>query len=513
MRLLVALFASVFGEAAVEEEVNDARFGELRKAGAVFVKFYAPWCGHCKKLAPAWSELATEINPDDEWEANILSLDCTQYKSVCSENGVTGYPTLKLFYPDVDEGIRYSGARTKEALADWLDEKLSEKYGDGDEAADEAAAAPKGEVIVLNSGTFKTTIAPPEQVTFVKFYAPWCGHCKKMAPAWVDLAKDLGGDETVVIAEVDCTVEKELCGEFGVKGYPTLKSFKGGKEIEKYAGGRDVASFKKAIQKYQGGAAKEPEKPKEPAAKAAEPAAADTEAPELTADNFATTIATGSWMVKFYAPWCGHCKAMAGAWEDLAKARKSTQPKVGIASLDCTAHNAVCKEYEVKGFPTVLFFQDGRSLGKHQGGRDIATLQKSIAKFLNPDAAAAEEKAAAASVDEFNAKIKGKHGFVKFYAPWCGHCKKLAPAWAELEAKFADNANAVVMKVDCTADEGKQICAKAGVRGYPTLQYFNGAQEAGAGEKYTGARELDSLANFLQAKLPADKDDSGKDEL
>ena len=104
MRLILSLIATAF--ASVEEEVNDVQFAELRKAGAVFVKFYAPWCGHCKKMAPAWSELAAEINPDDEWEANILSVDCTQYKSTCTENGVSGYPTVKLFYPDVEEGMR-----------------------------------------------------------------------------------------------------------------------------------------------------------------------------------------------------------------------------------------------------------------------------------------------------------------------------------------------------------------------------------------------------------------------
>ena len=199
--------------------------------------------------------------------------------------------------------LRYTGSRTKGALRDWFESQL----GGDDEAEDEGAepvALKKGEVAVLNSKTFKSTVAPAEQVTFVKFYAPWCGHCKKMAPAWVELAKDLADDDSVVIAEVDCTVESSLCGENGVKGYPTLKSFKGGNEIEKYAGGRDLASFKAAINKYKGGAAPAAEKKAEPV----KAEAGEGNVIELTADNFATSIASGATFVKFYAPWCGHCK-------------------------------------------------------------------------------------------------------------------------------------------------------------------------------------------------------------
>ena len=174
-------------------------------------------------------------------------------------------------------------------------------------------------MLVLDDATFKAAIAPPEQITLVKFYAPWCGHCKKMAPAWVELAKIYGDDEGVAIADVDCTQHSGVCSTNGVKGYPTIKAFKGGEEIEKYAGARDISGFKSAITKYKGAAekpvvvAKVKEEAK-PEVKAAEPVVADgPNAPELTADNFASTVAAGSWMVKFYAPWCGHCKSMAGA--------------------------------------------------------------------------------------------------------------------------------------------------------------------------------------------------------
>jgi len=494
MKFLLGVVA--LASAAVKEELTGDEFLDLKDKSPLFVKFYAPWCGHCKNLAPTWTEMAEEINPDAEWEAQIVSVDCTQHKEVCSDNGVKGYPTLKLFIPGVAEGTKYQGARSKQALTDWLDGELAKQFDEPaaeEEAAPAAAAPKKGEVAVLTAASFKNTVAPAEQVTFVKFFAPWCGHCKKMAQTWVDLAKDQAANENVVIAEVDCTVEQSVCQENGVKGYPTLKAFKGGKEIEKYAGGRDMASFKAALTKYTGAA---------PKAQEDKPAAsAGTGSTDLTAENFASSVGAGNWFVKFYAPWCGHCKSMAQTWEDLANAQKDSNPKVNIASVDCTQHNDACKEHGVKGFPTLLFFQNGKNLGKHQGGRDQKSLESSIKSFVNPSAAKDEEKKpAGADTGKFDADMAGKHTFVKFFAPWCGHCKSMAPAWKELQTAFEGSASTQILDVDCTSDEGKPLCQAAGVRGYPTLQYFGPKIVLGSGEKYAGGRDLASLKKFIEGK-------------
>jgi len=103
-------------------------------------------------------------------------------------------------------------------------------------------------VLTLTEKNFDDTVNNAD-IALVEFYAPWCGHCKHLAPEFEKAAQQLASnDPPVVLAKVDCTEEKSLGDKFEVKGYPTLYVFRKGKKSE-YKGPRDASGIVSYMQK------------------------------------------------------------------------------------------------------------------------------------------------------------------------------------------------------------------------------------------------------------------------
>ena len=113
-------------------------------------------------------------------------------------------------------------------------------------------------------------------------------------------------------------------------------------------------------------------------------------------------------------------------------------------------------------------------------------------------AATASASGLSLTKDNFDEKTAGKTVFLKMFAPWCGHCKAMAPAWEKLMEKYADHADVLVAEVDCTSDDGKAICDENGVRGFPTLKYGS----VDALEDYQGGRDYDDFEKFAGELKP-----------
>jgi len=94
---------------------------------------------------------------------------------------------------------------------------------------------------------------------------------------------------------------------------------------------------------------------------------------------------------------------------------------------------------------------------------------------------------------------------VEFYAPWCGHCKKLEPIYNQLGEEFEADSRVLVAKMDATAN---YVDPDLGVTGFPTIILFN----KGKTTTYKGDRSQPSLSKFIRDNLPKDEHPP-KDEL
>ncbi|KAL1839200.1 hypothetical protein VTJ49DRAFT_1789 [Mycothermus thermophilus] len=208
-------------------------------------------------------------------------------------------------------------------------------------------------------------------------------------------------------------------------------------------------------------------------------------------------------LVEFFAPWCGHCKNLAPVYEELAQAFEYAKDKVQIAKVDADAERELGKKYGVQGFPTLKFF-DGKSDKpvEYNGGRDLESLSNFITEKtgVRPRKKQAPPSSVVILNDSnFKQQIGGdKHVLVAFTAPWCGHCKKLAPTWETLAENFQDETNIVIAKVDADAPNGKATASEYGVQGYPTIKFF--AAGSTTPEDYKGGRSEEDFTKFLNDK-------------
>ena len=112
------------------------------------------------------------------------------------------------------------------------------------------------DVLDLKDSNFDNEVRRHD-VALVEFFAPWCGHCKRLAPEYEVAATALKRDDNpVALIKVDCTVETKVCGKYGVSGYPTLKIFKGGEVASDYQGPREADGIIKYMRTKAGPSSK-----------------------------------------------------------------------------------------------------------------------------------------------------------------------------------------------------------------------------------------------------------------
>lgn len=120
--------------------------------------------------------------------------------------------------------------------------------------------------------------------------------------------------------------------------------------------------------------------------------AEDSDVVTLTKSNFDDIISKEKLvMVKFFAPWCGHCQAMA---DDFKKAATELKGKAVLADVDATVEEDLAKKYNIEGFPTLKVFTDGEELTDYNGGRDKESMIKFIERATLPAFTTIESKEA-----------------------------------------------------------------------------------------------------------------------
>eukprot|EP00752_Nemacystus_decipiens_P009328 g8336.t1 len=200
--------------------------------------------------------------------SDVVQVDDKNFReTVLKSDGVwLGFPSIKIFGADKRNPTDYKGERSATAIVTGgmaaardlvksrqgggakkkssKDKKADGGSGKGPSPAPKKKSGGSGSAVVeLNERNFKEMVLDSDEMWLVEFFAPWCGHCQKLAPEWESAAGQLSG--SVNLGAVDATQAQNLAQKYGVQGYPTIKTFPAGpkKGPQDYNGPREAAGI------------------------------------------------------------------------------------------------------------------------------------------------------------------------------------------------------------------------------------------------------------------------------
>ncbi len=268
MMIWIALFLSVISLACSKvvhiKSEDDFKRQVMNYGGVAMVEFYAPWCGHCKNLEPEYKKAAKIL----DGVVKLVAVDATVQESLARKYQIQGFPTLKMFGLDKNSPTDYQGGRTSDAIVSGCmkaanslvkDRKAGKKGSGGSSSGGSGSSSSSSsssgsgskrktkpdvsDVVQLDDSNFNDLVMNSNDHWMVEFYAPWCGHCKNLAPEWEEAAHKLAG--SVKMGAVDATVAQSIASKYGIQGYPTIKLFPAGKKgpPKDYNGKREAADI------------------------------------------------------------------------------------------------------------------------------------------------------------------------------------------------------------------------------------------------------------------------------
>ncbi|MEQ2209967.1 hypothetical protein XENOCAPTIV_006568 [Xenoophorus captivus] len=450
----------------------------------LLVEFYAPWCGHCKQFEPIYAEAAEKIK-NEKPGMRLAKVDAIEEKELGDEFEIGSFPTLKMFIDgDRKQPVDYSGKRSVVGIIQWM----KRRTGPGAPNLDSVDSAAKfisahnvsvvGFFDSLESESAKVFKEAALDLTDVEFGVT--------ATPEVFQKYEVKSDSVVLFKKFDDDREDYVWSEEEKLDVYNLTSFIKDNSLELIIPfSPEVADkiFTSRIRLHSLLFINSTVQSQVELVEEAKPVAKEFKGKMLfILINVTEDL---SHVLNYFAV----------SESDVPTARiinMDSQKKFSIPSGDLTVDSLrqLCQEVV-----------DGSAKPYYRSEKIPEDWDKEPVKVL------VGKNFKSVALDPT------KNVFVEFYAPWCGHCKELAPIWDQLGEKYADHENIIIAKMDATANEVDSLA----ISGFPTIKYF--PAEGKEVVDYTGNRDLETFSKFLdnggvlpEEESAEDDDDDGEED-